>query len=167
MRKFIRLQKGQTLVEITLAMGVASIVIVGLSILAISSLKNAQDAVRRSESQKFANAGVEAVLFFKNSQGFNDAIFPAVGTTAFYCMDSSAVLISDTDPNCPHNPDTTIDPNGDQVISPTTGLAYYRVLSIERLDDDNMRVVSTILWEDTQGVKTVSVPRDITNWRRN
>ena len=165
MRKFIKLQKGQTLVEITLAMGVASIVIVGLSILAISSLKNAQDAVRRSESQKFANAGVEAVLFFKNSQGFNDAIFPAVGVTDFYCMNNSAELLPIADTNCAL--DSTLDPNGDKVVSPTTGLAYYRVLSIERLDDDNMRVVSTILWEDTQGVKTVSVPRDITNWRRN
>ena len=151
---------GQTLVEIILAIGIASIVIVGLAILAASALKGAQEAIRKTESAKFANAGVEAALFHKNTQTFSSIV------SGCYELEfgGGGTILQPMYTPCDANPNNNWDP----VISPTTGLAYERRIQIT-INGNDMNVVSTIRWSDTQAAagqfREVSVPRLITNWK--
>ncbi|MBU1104608.1 hypothetical protein KJ664_01760 [Patescibacteria group bacterium] len=59
--------KGQTLVEIILAVAVAITVIVALVTLAVSAMRFAQSSMMRSVGEKLAAGGIEAVRIKRNS----------------------------------------------------------------------------------------------------
>ena len=62
--------KGQTLIEVSIAFGIASIVIVSLVIMASSAIRQAQNSTRVTTASKLANAGIEAVVYANNFKGF-------------------------------------------------------------------------------------------------
>jgi type II secretory pathway pseudopilin PulG len=64
-------QKGQTLLEVLTALGVAVVVIVALSILAVSALRNAQHAKAQAEATKFVNEAIEEVRAVRDQRGWS------------------------------------------------------------------------------------------------
>lgn len=143
MRKF---NKGQTLVEVIMSMGVAVIVIVALVILATSALRNAQESLRKSESGKLANAGVEAAIYFKNVWGFDQlpsGNYQLLGSESGTVLQPSAEWIN---------------------VSTPSGLTYRRNISITNASG-TMTIISTVAWDDTQGEKQTQVQRVVTDWK--
>lgn len=63
---------GQSVIEIVLAIGLASMVMAALIILGSASLRTATSSARRAEATKLANSGVEAVRFIRDLHGFYD-----------------------------------------------------------------------------------------------
>lgn len=143
-----RFNKGQTLVEVIMAMGVAIIVIVALVILATSALRNAQESLRKSESGKLANAGVEAAIYYKNVWGFSN-------------LPSGNYQLSGSDSDS----GTILQPSAEWIdVTTPSGLTYRRNISITNASG-TMTIVSTVVWDDTQGQKQTQVQRVVTDWR--
>lgn len=147
---FIKKYKAQTLVEVTMSIGIAVIVIVALVVLATSALRNAQESLRKSESSKFANAGIEAVIFYKNVKGFSGV---AGGNYQIDNAGGTSVLTPVSTP---------ID--GFVTIASPSGLVYQRKIEVTKAGT-TMDVTSTVRWESTQGTKQSQVNRKITDWR--
>ena len=68
--------KGQTLVEIILAVAVAITVIVALVTLSVSAMRYAQSSMMRSVGEKLATGGIEAVRITRNNSvtGYDDIL---------------------------------------------------------------------------------------------
>ena len=143
-------KKGQTLVEVVMSIGVSVIVIVALVVLATSSLRNAQESLRKSERSKFASAGIEAVIYFKNVTGFS-----SIPTGNYYLVGSSVgtVLAPIVSPSTPWV----------NITSPS-GLTYQRNIAVVN-NTGTMDITSTVKWADTQGSKQTQVRRLVTDWR--
>lgn len=62
---------GQSIVEIVLSLGVAALVIGALIILGTSSLRTALSSARRTEATRLAVSGVEAMRFYRDTEGFS------------------------------------------------------------------------------------------------
>lgn len=158
-------KKGQTLIEIAVALGISTIVIVALVILAASGLRNAQDTIRRTESNKMANAGIEAVIYYKNAFGFNSATnFPQeIGEAGKYCynmLDSGSSTSLDKIPDCSLNDGYVT------VYSPTTNLSYDRKITVVKDGPNTYTVYSTVNWTVVGNKEnSVSVKRVLTNWK--
>ena len=148
--------KGQTLVEISIVFGIASIVIVSLVILASSSLRQAQESVRRVSASKLASAGIESVIFYKNINGFSSLPFPpSVGGTKCVKMaltESATTLQDDT--GC----------SGDTVFTPD-GLSYVRTISTTQNSSNNYTTTVTVSWKaGTSSIDSIKLSRIITNY---
>lgn len=145
-------QKGQTLVEISLVFGIASIVIVSLVVLASGALRQAQESVRRVTASKLATAGIEAVVFEKNLRGFSSSsAFPSGNGTVCSQIDSSgSSLIS---AGCTGVSFNTHD-----------NLSYTRIIKITR----NNRVYNVdveVSWGTSGGkIDSVKISRILTNY---
>jgi Tfp pilus assembly protein PilV len=152
MKKF---QKGQTLIEVAITLGVGSIVIIALVVLAATSLRNAQDSIRRSESAKIANAGIEAIVYYKNVLSLDDELFPTDGNYKCYQISSSGQSIEESEDFC----------TGVTVVSPGTNLDYVRTIKITNSNGEYL-VQSKVDWQTANGkINTVTIPRILTNWK--
>lgn len=163
--KLFKNKKGQTLIEIAVALGIATIVIVALVILAANGLRNAQDTIRRTESNKMANAGIEAVIYYKNAFGFNSSEnFPQdIGEASKYCY---TLQNSDLGTTLDRILDCSVDDGYVTVISPTTNLSYDRKITVVKDSADTYTVYSTISWTVVGNKEnSVSVKRVLTNWK--
>ena len=149
---FRKKYKAQTLVEVTMSIGIAVIVVVALVVLATSALRNAQESLRKSESSKFANAGIEAVIFYKNVKGFSG-------------MKEGSYSINNTDVGSTLDYNTNKD-NYVTITSPS-GLSYQRNIKVVTsiASPGSLDVTSTVKWQSTQGTKMSQVNRKITDWR--
>jgi len=140
-------RQGQTLIEVIMSIAIAAIVIVALVVLATSSLRSAQASLRKSESGKFANAGIEAVIYFKNVQGFS-----AISTGNYSLVGTDAG-------------NTVLEPSSEwvSIVSPS-GLTYQRNIKVINTGG-TLDVTATVKWLDTQGEKQTQVRRLVTDWR--
>ncbi len=149
-------KKGQTLVEVSIVFAIASIVIISLVILASSALRQAQESVRRVTASKLANAGIEAVIFYKNIYGFTSTPFPT---------GSSPVCskIVSVDPN---SPETSLAPascSGDSVTT-LDNLSYNRVIQVSR-SGNIYTVAVTVSWNTGGGaIDSINISRIFTNY---
>jgi|GEM_PF-6566754 len=163
--KTLNKKNGQTLIEIALALGIATIVIVALVILAANGLRNAQDTIRRTESTKMANAGIEAVIYYKNAFGFSSSDNFPQGIGEEYCygleyVGGYSTQLKQLDTNC------TVDGGYELVSSPSTNLTYNRKISVIRTDTNIYTVYTTVKWVVAGNkINSVSVKRILTNWK--
>lgn len=141
--------KAQTLIEVTMSIGIASIVIVALVVLATSALRNSQESLRKSESTKFANAGIEAVIFYKNVNGFEGI---DAGSYSISNVAAGSTLVWSNDPNKYVN------------IESPSGLVYQRNIKIAKASGV-IDVTSDVKWSSTQGEKHSTLNRKITDWK--
>jgi|GEM_PF-6369072 len=89
--------KGQSLIEVLLAVAVSIIVIPALISLAVLAMRISQSALIRSQAQKLAQGGIESVRIQRDS----DPSFYGVSVSADrYLMISNGVLSSCEVPTC-------------------------------------------------------------------
>src|SRR3989344_9530834 len=91
--------KGETLIEVVLAVGLAVMVLFALVVLGSSAIKTGTSSTRRSEAEKLASSGVEAVRYWRDANGFDSL------TDGCYQIDSSGSSVSKmADALCTSNP---------------------------------------------------------------
>src|SRR3989344_2806828 len=91
--------KGETLIEVVLAVGLAVMVLFALAVLGSSAIKTGTSSTRRSEAEKLASSGVEAIRYLRDANGFDNLAdgcyqIDSTGSSVTYidstCADSSA-----------------------------------------------------------------------------
>lgn len=114
--------KGQTLIEVLIALSVAVVIVSALTVVVTASLNNAQFSSNQNLTTKFATEGMEFVRRVRNSDYVGFGAYP----TGMYCLPTSLpatlgspagsclpninnntfvreVLITQASPNCPNN----------------------------------------------------------------
>ena len=64
-------KRGETLIEVVLAIGLAVMVLFALVILGSSSVKTSTSSSRRAQAEKLSAAGIESIRYFRDNSGFN------------------------------------------------------------------------------------------------
>ena len=86
--------KGETLIEVVLAVGLAVMVLFALVVLGSSSVKTSTSSTRRLEAEKLASSGVEAIRYLRDANGFDGL------ADACYKIDDSGSSVSKIDGPC-------------------------------------------------------------------
>lgn len=99
-------QKGQSIAEVVLVLGVAAVVVIALIILVLNSLKNAQFSQNQVKATKLAQESIDKIKAIRD-RGSN-VVFAAISTTPTGCTGTNPVI-------CPFNAlwqmKLTADPN--------------------------------------------------------
>lgn len=98
-------QKGQTLLEILLAFGVAVLTLSAITIAVISSLNNAQFTKNQNLANHYAQEGMEVIRKIRDSSLANLASYKKATEYAYYCLPADTIelspaLVSDSATNC-------------------------------------------------------------------
>ncbi|HZE86944.1 MAG TPA: hypothetical protein VE090_01935 [Methylomirabilota bacterium] len=87
--------KGQTLIEVLLALSIAAVVITSVTILAISSLSNAQYIKNQDLATKYGQDGMETVLKIRNSSYTGFSTY-----NGLYCLGKGQTVLGSAKPSC-------------------------------------------------------------------
>jgi type II secretory pathway pseudopilin PulG len=160
-------QKGQSLLEVLTALGVAAVVIVALSILAVSSLRNAQHARSQTEATKFVNEGIEQVRTVRDQKGWN--AFGGYTINSCYVVDTTVSPWSLT-----NNGGVVVCGSGGEPIGSTQ---FKREI---KLEDANLsggtpgcstgpcpgrKITVSVFWTDSFGLNTSQASTVLTEWK--
>ena len=72
MKAFDKKLRGETLIEIVLAIGLAVMVLFALVVLGSSSIKTGTSSSRRSVAEKLSSSGIEAIRYLRDTNGFDN-----------------------------------------------------------------------------------------------
>jgi len=125
--------KGQTLIEVLIALSVAVVVITSVTLIAITSLNNTQSSKNQEQATKYAQEGMEIVRKVRNSSYATFA-----GYNGTYCVAKGQLTLGAQLGSC-----TTTNINSLYVrsvqIQPNSGCGV-----------NLSRVVVTVAWSDTK-----------------
>lgn len=140
--------RGQSLFEVVLALAIVSLIIVGVVLLASSSIRNSTFSRNKTQAQRYAQ---EATEWLRGERDRDWTLFSQKALTPIWCLPvlawGSAKIgaCSDTD-----------------VIVGTT---FRRELSFSTIDSNTIATEVDILWNDNQGLHEVKSSTIFTNWR--
>ncbi|MBI5044480.1 MAG: hypothetical protein HZC02_01000 [Candidatus Levybacteria bacterium] len=138
--------KGQTIVEVMVALGAGAIILAAMSVIILNSLKNSTQSSQQGKAVDFAQEGLEIARQMKNNDW---GTFSTLSGS--YCVASSCTAISTSgstcgpkSSSCPVNIDNTYvrevtvtqNYSDCQPQTPVSGVTY-------------SKVVSTVSWNDT------------------
>lgn len=167
--------KGQSLVEIVISIGLASLVLTALVILGSASVKTSTSSINRAEASKLAASGIEGVRYLRDEFGFT-----YIPIDTCYMIEGSAIS-EDTDADC-SDPDFN-DPQGwDEVLNADGSASIFeRKIKVqsygdsEGLDEDDVqlkKVTSVVRWPEGLGetidgetYRKVEISTVFTRWR--
>ena len=150
--------RGQTLIEVVLAVAIAVIVVYALVALATLSMTYAQPALRRSEATKLANAGMEAFRLERDIQGFNTSDCLTANSLTTYIIKSPPEIVG----NC-YFLGTSANPYEEIAIRNVT---YRRTMRVEDPGPTNIKNVKvTVNWTEGSSERSVTMTGVLTNWR--
>ncbi|MBI5123613.1 prepilin-type N-terminal cleavage/methylation domain-containing protein [Candidatus Roizmanbacteria bacterium] len=87
--------KGQTLVEVLVALAIAVVVITSITVLSIASLSNAQFVRDQSQATKYAQEGIEAMRSLRNSNYSGFATYNGI-----YCLGAGSQTLGAAVASC-------------------------------------------------------------------
>lgn len=131
-------QRGQTILEVTVALAVASLVIAAAVIAVISSLSNEQFGINQNQATQLAQEGLDTIRNTSQSDWVNFSVL-----SGDYCLSGNGTLTARTGPICPENVGKLVreinlqDPPNDCVPSPTPpgGPINKKVTAVVRWSD--------------------------------
>lgn len=88
-------QKGQTLVEALVALGIAVTIVSAIVVVVLSSLSNSQFSKEQNLANHYAQEGMEVVRRIRNQSWDN---FLSLNST-YYCLSSGSITLSQKDLN--------------------------------------------------------------------
>jgi type II secretory pathway pseudopilin PulG len=140
-----RTQKGQTLIEAIVAIGVAVLVMSGLVVAVISAVKNAQFAKNQSLATKYALEGMELV---RQDRDTNWAIFYGRISPNSYCLNTQPW-------------------SSGQCASFNLGGIFKREAMFEQegADPNKVKVTMTVSWRDPTGDHKSELVSYFTKWQ--
>ncbi|MFH1565771.1 MAG: prepilin-type N-terminal cleavage/methylation domain-containing protein, partial [bacterium] len=129
-------EKGQTLIEVILAVAIAVIVVYALVSLATIATLYAQSALRRAEAVKLANAGMEAFRLERDIGGFDSNCLDPNGLNNTY-------IISPNPTTCAF---LELIVSKYEVITPRTNVAYRRSMTAVDAGANKKNIMVTVYW---------------------
>ncbi|MBU1017117.1 MAG: prepilin-type N-terminal cleavage/methylation domain-containing protein [Patescibacteria group bacterium] len=147
--------KGQTLIEVVLAVAIAVIVIYALVSLATISTLYAQSALRRAEAVKLANAGMESFRMERDIGGFDSDCLSPNGLNNTYIISSSPTTCAFLETSS----------NSYESITPRTNVIYRRSMIVANDGANKKNVMVTVKWSEGKSERKVSMTGVLTNWR--
>lgn len=143
-------RKGQTLIEVVLAVSVAVIVVYALVALATIAMTYAQSAIKRTEATKLANAGMEAFRLERDARGFNGV-----------CMNLGTYRIKPPDIAAPC---VYIQTEPHKEIITLGNITYFRQMEISGGGSiKNIKVI--VSWNEGSTERHVSMTGILSDWR--
>jgi len=91
--------KGQTIVEVVVALGAGIVVLTALTLMMTSSLNNASEGSSRTRAIQYAQDGLETVRNIKDTNWAQLVLLSNNGNNS-YCMDSSCSILTLTTGSC-------------------------------------------------------------------
>lgn len=151
-------RSGQSLIEVTFAIAVVSLVLVTLSSSVISSVQNSRVALEQTRSTQYAQEALEWFRGQRDAIGwgpFHSAL-DARGPQLLYCLPSIpadfATLMSDSqEAACP-----------EEDVIPSTN--FSRRVEINVVSDTQVRVVSSVSRPGKAGTITTTLETIFTHW---
>ena len=152
--KIVKNQNGIGLVETILALGIAIVVITALVSLAVYTLRSSQQSKYLLEGSKLASEQVELVRLGKDASATWLDFYNLMNTCSSKdCTADGTGAIND-------NPAPT-----DKQITLSNGANVDRFFRATIIDNNTVRITSTVQWKVGPSVKKTTVVTDITNWR--
>jgi type II secretory pathway pseudopilin PulG len=139
--------QGQSLIEVVVAIAVVILIVSGLIIAVISSLRSAQSSKARSVSTKLTQDGIESI---RNLRDSGWATFISKSSATSWCLGTDGLLTDH--PPCPQN-----------IV--TGGITFIRTVLIADTGGDQATVTVTVTWTEGQTAKNSTVTTVLTKWR--
>lgn len=149
-------RKGETLIEVVLAVGLAVMVLFALVVLGSTAVKTGTSSSRRAEAEKLASSGVEAIRYKRDASGFD-----SLANGCYQISGSDVAKINDT----------CVDPGSWITISLGTGNSFDRKIEIASYAGSTTmkKITSTARWVETGGsgtgeTKSVVISTVLSKW---
>lgn len=143
-----KLTSGQSLFEVVIALGVITIILVSLVILAALSISNATFSKNKTTATRLSQ---ETLEWLRSERDSSWAVFANHAATPIWCMPTLSWSANFAGA-CAQG--TTI-----------TGTILSRELTFSSLDPDTIQVVVRLFWTDSQGSHESRTTTNFTNWR--
>jgi type II secretory pathway pseudopilin PulG len=140
------MQKGQTLVEAIVVIGMVMLLVTGLISGTTTSLKSSQSGRARSEATKYADEGMELIRLMRDE---NWTTFASHG--GLYCFGSDGLLSLPVGPSCPTNIQTA-----DNALARSATFTWL---------GNKMQVEVSVVFQQGDVPKTVTLDTYFTQWR--
>jgi Tfp pilus assembly protein PilV len=140
-------KKGQSLIEVVVAIGVVILIVTGLIVAVLSSLRSAQSSKSRSVATKLTQDGIESI---RNLRDSGWATFISKNSVNPWCMGSDGVLVDH--PPC-----------AQAIVS--GGISYGRTAQITSTAIDQATVTVTVTWIEGQTAKNSTATTILSKWR--
>ncbi len=168
---------GQSLLEITITIGIAALIITALVITTLVGLKNSQLAQKQSQATKLAQEGIERLRALKN----NNISITAGGTTYYWYGSQGTTIWSQnifSGGACQYcywkfNSTCQTDLNNclvassaaDKTSLESIGSGFFRQIKIEDENTiDQKKITSTVSWTDSAGAHKSQLVTYLTNY---
>ena len=147
MRQFrFKTQKGQSLFEVVLSLGVMTFIIVALIVLASNSVRNATFSRNKTLATRYSQ---EAVEWLRGERDLDWDLFHSRALSGTYCL---ATLNWNSIGSC-----GSADVVGDTILTREMALTVESATQIE--------ADVSVFWEDAQGIHEVRTTTTFVDWR--
>lgn len=156
-------QSGFTLIEAIVALAFMSIALIPIIYAVSSSMRSAQDIGHNLIAANLAQEGIEVIRAIRDTNWLNGVTFDA--------------NLSDGDYEVEWNSETPLSPfasrylfldmNGRYSYDPNsaTQTLFQRRISIKKISSVELLVVSSIMWNEREQVKSVDIEEHLFDWR--
>ncbi len=148
--KKLKLNSGQSLFEVVLALGVVTIILVALVTLAALSIRNTTFSKNRNSATRYSQETVEWLRGQRDDDWTTFAVRAQTPTWCLPTLDWDTALIG----RCGAGP-------GDFVL----GTIFKREVSFTIIDATTIEAVIKVYWDDAQGTHETRTSTNFTNWR--
>lgn len=139
--------KGQTIVEIIIAVGLAAMVVTAVLVLSAAATKSATSSLRRSQASKIGVLALETVRFFRDTNGYaaipDGDICPKIPSED---ASSSTSLEFTNGGGSPYS-------CSDYQTFNFNGIQYDRRIEIRPEQNNSREVIVTVRWVESLGTK--------------
>lgn len=151
--------RGQTLVEVVVAVAIATVVITALALASTNSIRNAQFSKNQSQATKFAQESLEHLRAYRDRYGF-DALRKCVTPPGNY-LEIQTIDVPptfDTKTSCYF----TAKSSGQKFET-----IYTRFVEVTEQNRDTLNVSAWVDWADAQGAHRMGsqVKTTFTRWK--
>lgn len=148
MKRHASRERGQTLLEIVVALGVIAVVLTGLVTAATASLRYGQASKFRSQGVKFAQEGLELTRKLRDTSLWTDFLVYSDGSGQ-WCLDQAGNWTVSGGTGCP-------------IVS---GSTFWRTVTFT-VNGSVMDVTSEVSWGERNPSSTVTLRTFYSDWRQ-
>jgi type II secretory pathway pseudopilin PulG len=152
--------KGQTLVEVVVALGVVILLVTGLITGTVFSLKASQNSRARSLATKYVQEAIEIARKDREISWYN-----FTSLSGDYCMPENSISFLEAPVHsgtC--NQSDYIKLDSPQIVFIRT-VKFDSIAAVPSVNPDLIRVTATVTWKEGDTTRTSQATTDFTNWR--
>ncbi len=150
-KNFTRNQRGQSLIEVLVAITVGIFVVVALINAAVAAMRNAQYAKNQNIATKLAQEGMEQVRAVRDRMDWT--IFSTYGDAGkpCYSVDTSSWQLVGNDAGCAG-------------LAVTGFASFLRMIKVEDGVSGQEKITVKVSWTDAAGIHTSELTSYLTQW---